>query len=66
MFCHNKPLFRARSEGLGRLAHSVYVSQVAEHRQSRAVKSDWIADERKALGEFELTIFYNFLSVLCP
>ena len=24
MFCHNKPLFRARSEGLGRLAHSVY------------------------------------------
>ena len=24
MFCHNKPLFRARSEELGRLAHSVY------------------------------------------
>ena len=24
MFCHNKPLFRARSKGLGRLAHSVY------------------------------------------
>ena len=24
MFFHNKPLFRARSEGLGRLAHSVY------------------------------------------
>ena len=24
MFCHNKRLFRARSEGLGRLAHSVY------------------------------------------
>ena len=24
MFCHSKPLFRARSEGLGRLAHSVY------------------------------------------
>ena len=24
MFCHNKPLFRARSEGLGCLAHSVY------------------------------------------
>ena len=24
MFCHNKPLFHARSEGLGRLAHSVY------------------------------------------
>ena len=24
MFCHNKPIFRARSEGFGRLAHSVY------------------------------------------
>ena len=24
MFCHNKPLFRARSKGLGCLAHSVY------------------------------------------
>ena len=24
MFCHNKPLFRARSKGLGRLVHSVY------------------------------------------
>ena len=26
MFRHNKPLFRARSKGLGRLAHSVYVA----------------------------------------
>ena len=26
MFCHNKPLFRARSEGLGRLVHSVYLT----------------------------------------
>ena len=24
MLCHNKPLFRPRSEGLGHLAHSVY------------------------------------------
>ena len=24
MFCHNKPLFRARLEGPGRLAHLVY------------------------------------------
>ena len=24
MFCHNKPLFRDRSKGLGRLVHSVY------------------------------------------
>ena len=39
--------------------------QVAEHIQSHAVNSDWIADERKALGEFGLTIFCNFLSVLC-
>ena len=41
-------------------------SQVAEHTQSHAVNLDWIADEWKALGEFELTIFCNFLSVLCP
>ena len=26
MFCHNKPLFPARSEGLGRLAHSFYIT----------------------------------------
>ena len=24
MFCHNKPLFRARPKGLGRFAHSFY------------------------------------------
>ena len=31
MFCHNKPLFRARSEGLGRLAHSVYYLKEIEN-----------------------------------
>ena len=42
------------------------VSQASEHIQSHVVNSDWIADERKALGEFELTIFCDVLSVLCP
>ena len=31
LFCHNKPLFRARSEGLGRLSHSVYCGQFVVH-----------------------------------
>ena len=49
MFCHNKPLFRARSKGLGGLAHSVYWLAVevelrgcTEHRVN--MRTHWNCD----------------------
>ena len=57
MFCHNKPLFRARSKGLGRLAHSVYSYRIYYlHKSIRVEKCtlaigivDRISNKRLAL-----------------
>ena len=59
MFCHNKPLFRARSEGLGRLAHSVYRNRIvslSRLRQPKRLTNFWETARRSQYQEKEVDL----------